>query len=212
MARTSTAPQAPEKKSNGDFVNFTGISMYARLNEPKENTTIHGEPTAPIWTQDVLIDSVTAAMLKGKGVRVKSGNQKYLQQIEQQGLASKGYMGDFVTTKKSTVKKVYVDGVIQRDKQTGDELTEAADRPKMTDSRGREIPESAGLNIGNGSTVRIGASITKGPKVPVGNYGLRLIETRILELVEFAPANQGNFTYGETEEITKTDFEDEMPF
>lgn len=189
---TTTATQKAE------FLTFKGKSMYARVFEPALPPP--QDPTQPPrWTVDVLIDKATKTELMAKGLRIKDGNPKYEAFVEENGLLEKGFDGSFVTVKKSTVRKAYNQAMQEPIKdEKGNQVFEPASRPKVMDTAWNEIPESANLKIGNGSDIEVCYTITKPLLARSGNYGARLVSTKILNLVEWAPAPQGSFVYGES--------------
>lgn len=200
MATAKKAPNsapAPSKKNDAEYVTFKGKSMYARVFEPM------GPPPQdalqpPRWTVDVLIDNATKIELTGKGLRIKDSNPRFDAFVAEQGLVEKGYDGSYVTVKKSTLRKKYNPELQEVVKDaTGAVVMEPAPRPKVTDSAGNEIPESAELKIGNGSDVEVCGTVTKAIMARPGSYGLRLVSTKILNLVEYVPAAQGTFVYGD---------------
>lgn len=207
MATAKKAPNsapAPSKKNDAEYVTFKGKSMYARVFEPM------GPPPQdalqpPRWTVDVLIDNATKIELTGKGLRIKDSNPRFDAFVAEQGLVEKGYDGSYVTVKKSTLRKKYNPELQEVVKDaSGAVVMEPAPRPKVTDSAGNEIPESAELKIGNGSDIEVCGTVTKAIMARPGNYGLRLVSTKILNLVEYVPAAQGTFVYGEAASESST--------
>lgn len=196
-AKKATASPAPSKKSEAEYINFRGKSMYARVFEPA-NPPPQDPTQPPRWTVDVLIDNATKIELQGKGLRIKDSNPRFDAFVAEQGLVEQGYDGSYVTVKKSTLRKKYNPELqeVVKDAQ-GAVVMEPASRPKVTDSAGNEIPESAELKIGNGSDVEVCGTITKAIMARPGNYGLRLVSTKILNLVEYQVAPQGTFVYGQ---------------
>ncbi len=196
-----------------EYLRITGKSMYARVFEPAPERETDKFTVPAQWTIDVLVDKVTKAQLEMKGVRVRSGNPKYDAIVEENGLSS--FDGSYVSVQKKTVRKVYDKdkGKVLRDPDTGEDRVEAAARPPVEDSKGREIPESADLKIGNLSDVEVTLQVVRGAK-PKGEYSARLIRTKILNLVEYIPqAGSGSFVFGsEGERDTDALSEDDMPF
>lgn len=200
------ATPAPAKKSDAaEYITFRGKSMYARVFEPM------GPPPQdplqpPRWTVDVLIDNATKIELTGKGIRIKDSNPRFDAFVAEQGLVEKGYDGSYVTVKKSTVRKQYNPALQEVVKDsTGAVVMEPAPRPKVTDSAGNEIPESADLKIGNGSDVEVCGTVTKAIMARPGNYGMRLVSTKILNLIPYIVAPQGTFVYGDAPAVATSE-------
>lgn len=194
---TTAKKTAPVKSNDAEYIKIKGKAMYARVYEPA-NPPPQDPNQPPRWTVDILIDSATKGILIGKGLRIKDSNPRFNAFIEENGLAEKGYDGSYVTVKKSTLRKKYNPELQEVVKDSnGQPVMEPAPRPKVTDSAGNEIPESANLKIGNGSDIEVDAAITKALLARPGSYGTRLVSTKILNLVEYNPAPQGTFVYGD---------------
>lgn len=195
MANTKKQPASAASKSP-DFITVKGKAMYARVFDPMNGPP--SDPTQPPrWTVDVLVDRTQKALLVDKGIRVKDSNPKFDAYVAETGLVEQGYDGSYVTVRKSTIRKAY-DPVLQAVKtdDAGKPIMEPAPRPKVTDSRGNEIPESSGLKIGNGSDIEVVGTITKPLMGRPGSYGVRLISTKVMNLVEYAPAPAGSYVFG----------------
>jgi len=184
------------KKSDAEYITIKGKTMYARVFDPM------GPPPQdplqpPRWTEDILVNSVTKTMLMDKGMKIKDSNPKFDAFVAENGLVEQGYDGSYITVKKSTLRKKYNPELQEVVKDSmGQPVMEPAPRPKVTDSAGNEIPESANLKIGNGSDVEVVATVTKALMGRHGSYGARLVSTKILNLVEYSTAPQGTFVYG----------------
>lgn len=202
-----------------DIMRVRGKTMYAKVFQPTQPAPDNEYGFTPEWTEDILVDRATRVELEGKGITIKDQNDKYKLFCEQEGLNADGYDGSFIKVKKSTIRKVYDKdkGEVAKDAK-GNALTEAAPRPRVVDSLGNEIPEEAGLLIGNGSDVEVTFTVTK-PRLPNGairssGYGCRLIETKILNLKEYKAKEKGTFVFANADAPQHGDAleEDDMPF
>lgn len=206
-----------------DFCTLRGRAMYAKVFEPSAYNEQYNIPAR--WEIDILLPRAEALKAEERGLNIRRDNAKFRQFCEDQGLVAQGYDGAFIKIKKPTVKKKWDANLGQAVKDsTGQVVTEAAPRPRVVDSNGTEIPESSGLLIGNGSEVEVNFIITKpqvGGREQFGKFGGRLIETKIMTLVEYKRP-EGSFTYeessshntvGETKPSTSNNLRvDEIPF
>lgn len=201
-----------------EVLKVNGKAMYAKVFQPSTPAPDNEYGYQPEWTIDVLVNRQERQRLESKGIIIRDNNDKYKLLCEDQDLNSAGFDGSYVKVKKSTIKKVYDQdaGEVKKDAK-GNPLTEAAARPRVVDTKGTEIPEDADLKIGNLSDVEVTATVTK-PRLPNGQpkssgFGLRLLETKILNLVEFKPKETGSFVFG-ADEVKHGEAleESEMPF
>jgi hypothetical protein len=194
-----TSNSTVKKEYNGpkpDFCTLTGLAMYARVFEPAPYNEAFDSP--PRWELDLLLTKKMAEEARAKGLAVRNDNPRYVSFCEANGYNEKGYSGEFIKVKKSTVRKVWDSktNTVKKD-STGKPVMEPAQRPRVVDSRGTEIPDTAMLAIGNGSEVKVTFTLTKptiGGKPQFGRFGARLFETCILELVEYKKP-EGSFTF-----------------
>lgn len=216
-----TQAQEQQKARDPDIVSIEGLTMYARLFEPQVFMRKDGTPDTPIWTTDILVDAKNKSVLQSKGVKIKNGNAKYYAFIDENGLRERGFDGSYIAVRKKTIRKKFDEatGSVVKD-ALGLPQFEAATRPPVRDARGNDIPDEAGLKIGNGSRVWITFGLTKPEFGGHGSYGARLMSTKICDLVEYKGAQQGTFVYGETPATpvmvatsAEDDFDgDELPF
>ena len=220
---TSNAAAAAKTDDKPDFYTFNGLSMYAKVFQPSAYNEQYDIPSR--WEIDVLLTESDARRAEDSGISIRNDSKNFQRFVDENGLAEKGYKGHYIKVKKPTLRKKWdADTGTSVKDSAGKPVMVPADRPRVVDSRGTEIPEEADLLIGNGSEVEVTAIITKpqvGGRDQFGRFGARLIETRILELNEYKrPA--GTFTFESTQNTNTQEegsaryendlLEDEIPF
>jgi hypothetical protein len=216
-----TTSNTQKKEYTGDkpdFCTLRGVSMYAKVFQPSAYNEQYNIPAR--WEVDLLLTKTEAENAKSRGLNIRDDNDRYRAFLEENDLVSKGFEGAFIKIKKPTTRKKWdaEAGATVKD-ASGQPVLEAAPRPRVVDSQGTEIPEEAGLLVGNGSEVELTFIITKpkaGGREQFGKFGGRLVETKILELVEYQRP-QGSFTFNsesttEAESYQADMAEDEIPF
>lgn len=197
-ATTVSQQMEASKPLSDDIYTISGKSMYARLFEPQGPGKMYPDQ-APRWCTDLLLDKEGIARARALGLKVKSDKETYTTFCQTSGLVQQGYEGDYISIKKSTIRKQYdkAAGRPVKDK-FGQNVFENAPWPKVFDSQGNEIPESTALRIGNGSDLKVSFSITKPQGAGPGNFGARLISSRILNLVPYVNKDAGTFVYSQS--------------
>lgn len=172
---------------------FTGIAMYPFLKNPRiSNNPMYKDA----YEVDLLLDTKGVSEAQKKGYKVRSGNKKYDEFITTNGLAAKGYAGQYLNFKKDAMRKKYEDGnpVLQLDEKgrpvfvDGQAVIEMepATPPRIRDSAATVLEPSQIPDIGNGSILRVFTSPKNGGARASmrGEWGAKLISVTILELVE----------------------------
>lgn len=189
-----------------DFVNITGLAMYAKIFEPSAPYEGKKFRIPARWQTDILLKKSDADELIARGLLVKDNNDKYNRFVENQNLKEKGYLGHFIPVTKNVMKKKWDEEnqMVVRD-ANGNDVLEPAEPPKIMDSAGNIIPETANLLVGNGSSVEAFCKINEGKGIH-GEFTARLINLTIKDLVEIERRETGTFVFSDTgEEVNDTE-------
>lgn len=172
---------------------FTGLAMYAYLSKPRPS---NNPMFKDAYEVDLLLDTRGVSEAQKKGYKVRSGNKRYDEFITENGLAAKGYAGQYVSFKKDAIRKKYEDGnpVIKMDEKGRPVMVdgnvvfeqEPALPPRVRDSASQPIDNDDIPMIGNGSLLRVFTTPKNGGTRASmrGEWGAKLISVTILQLVE----------------------------
>lgn len=172
---------------------FTGLAMYAYLSKPRPS---NNPMFKDAYEVDLLLDTRGVSDAQKKGYKVRSGNKRYDEFITDNGLAAKGYAGQYVSFKKDAIRKKYEDGnpVIKMDEKGRPVMVdgnvvfeqEPSLPPRVRDSASQPIDNDEVPMIGNGSLLRVFTTPKNGGTRASmrGEWGAKLISVTILQLVE----------------------------